>query len=112
MISAMQRSPNRSATNRVAAIILAAGYSSRMGEFKPSLLLGRTTAFERCIELFRAAEIADVVAVLGHRADQLQPKAERGGVRCVLNPEFDRGMYSSIVAGIRTLPRWVEAAFI
>jgi molybdenum cofactor cytidylyltransferase len=29
-----------------------------------------------------------------------------------LNPEIDRGMYSSIVAGIRKLPRWVEAAFI
>src|SRR5580692_5523389 len=90
-------SPISSAGSRMAAIILAAGYSSRMGEFKPLLPIGGATAFERCIGLFRASGVEEVIAVLGHRADQLQPLAERCGARCVVNPQFDGGMYSSIV---------------
>ena len=98
--------------NRLAAIILAAGYSSRMAGFKPLLPLAGLTAFERCIELFRASGITEVFAVLGHRADELQPLAQRAGARSILNPRFDRGMFSSIVSGSSALPGWVEAAFV
>ncbi len=110
MTSAIQPVPPETA--RIAAIILAAGYSSRMVEFKPLLPLGGSTAFERAIGLFRAAGIPEVSAVLGHRAEQLQPLAERVGARGIRNPHFYRGMFSSIVAGIRALPEWVDAAFI
>ena len=112
MNSAIQPRPINSVSSRLAAIILAAGYSSRMGDFKPLLPIGGATALERCIGLFFAAGVEEVIAVLGHRADQLQPLAERCGARCVVNPQFDRGMYSSIVVGCRALPRWVEAAFV
>jgi putative nucleotidyltransferase with HDIG domain len=83
-----------------------------MAEFKPLLPLGGSTALERCVGVFRAAGITDVIAVLGHRADELQPLAERVGARCVRNPHFERGMFSSVAAGCRALPRWVEAAFV
>ena len=112
MNSAIQHSPIKSAGGGLAAIILAAGYSSRMGAFKPLLPIGSVTAFERCVGLLRAAGVEEVIAVLGHRADQLQPLAERCGARCVLNPQFDRGMYSSIVAGSRALSRLINAAFV
>src|ERR1700752_1252951 len=112
MNSANQHSLISSPCGGMAAIILAAGYSSRMGEFKPLLPIGGTTALERCIGLFRAAGVEEVIAVLGHRAEQLQTLAERSGARCLVNPQFDRGMYSSIVVGSRALPRWVEAAFV
>jgi len=56
--------------------------------------------------------IAEVIAVLGHRTDELQPLAERAGARCVRNPHFERGMFSSVAAGCRALPGWVEAAFV
>jgi CTP:molybdopterin cytidylyltransferase MocA len=36
----------------IAAIVLAAGYSSRMEEFKPLLTLGGETAADRVISLF------------------------------------------------------------
>jgi putative nucleotidyltransferase with HDIG domain len=38
--------------------------------------------------------------------------AERAGARCILNPHFKHGMFSSISAGIRALTGWVEAAFV
>ena len=110
MSSTIQPVPPEAA--RIAAIVLAAGYSSRMVEFKPLLPLGGGTAFEHVISLFRAAGIAEVIAVLGYRAEELQPMAERAGARWVCNPRFEQGMFSSIVAGSRALPDWVEAAFV
>ena len=96
----------------LAAIVLAAGYSSRMGEFKPLLPLAGISAFERCISMFRAAGVGEVIAVLGHRADELRPLAERCGARCVMNTQFEQGMYSSIVAASRALPDWTKGAFV
>jgi putative nucleotidyltransferase with HDIG domain len=96
----------------MAAIVLAAGYSSRMAEFKPLLPLAGSTALERCIDLFRAADVVEVIAVLGYRAEELQPIAERAGASCVRNPRYEQGMFSSITSGSRALPGWVEAAFV
>src|SRR6266568_294201 len=112
MSSAIQPVPPEAGARGLAAIVLAAGFSSRMGEFKPLLPLGGVTAFECSISLFREAGVAEVIAVLGHRADELRPLAERCGARCVINPYFDQGMYSSIVAGSRALSAWEEAAFV
>jgi putative nucleotidyltransferase with HDIG domain len=112
MSLAIQPVPAEAVESRIAAIVLAAGYSSRMAEFKPLLPLAGSTALERCIGLFRAAGVGEVIAVLGHRAEELQPMAERAGARCILNPHFKQGMFSSISAGSRALAGWVEAAFV
>ncbi|MFZ0744086.1 MAG: DVU_1551 family NTP transferase [Terracidiphilus sp.] len=112
MSSAIQPGTTNSGGSRLAAIVLAAGYSSRMMAFKPLLRLGDGTAFERCIHSLRTAGIGEVIAVLGHRADELRPLAKRCGARCVINSQFDHGMYSSIVAGSRAIPEWAEAAFV
>ena len=56
--------------NDVAAILLAAGQSRRMGAFKPILPFGQKTVIESCLDYLR--EIKDVVVVLGHRADEVR----------------------------------------
>jgi putative nucleotidyltransferase with HDIG domain len=112
MSSANQPIPTEAGKSRLAAIVLAAGYSSRMADFKPLLPLAGSTALERSIGLLRAVGIAEVIAVLGHRAEELQPLAERAGARCVRNPHFDQGMFSAVAAGSRALPGGVEAAFV
>jgi putative nucleotidyltransferase with HDIG domain len=112
MSSAIQPVLAKAVESRLAAIVLAAGYSSRMTEFKPLLPLAGSTALERCIGLLRAAGVAEVIAVLGHRAEELQPLTERAGARCILNQRFEQGMFSSILAGSRSLPGCVEAAFV
>ncbi|MGD0681542.1 MAG: DVU_1551 family NTP transferase [Terracidiphilus sp.] len=112
MHSTNQPIPAEAVESRIAAIVLAAGYSSRMADFKPLLPLAGSTALERCIGLFRAAGVAEVIAVLGHRAEELQPLAEHAGARCVLNPRFEQGMFSSISIGSRALAGRVEAAFV
>lgn len=97
---------------RLAAIVLAAGTSSRMGSLKSTLLLAGTTALERSVASFRDAGIDEVIVVLGHRAQELQPLAERCGARSVYNSSFREGMFSSLVAGARALPEWARGAFV
>jgi len=89
--------------SRIAAIVLAAGYSSRMGCFKPLLPLGGTTVLERVIALFREADIPDIRVVLGYRAEELMPLLNRAEVPFVLNEGFADGMFSSVLKGFEGL---------
>lgn len=97
---------------RLAAIILAAGYSSRMMSFKPLLPLAGSTVIERVIRVFFQAGIRDVVVVAGYRAEELQPIVERTDAVFVLNQMFEQGMSTSICAGIQALPQEAEASFL
>ncbi len=100
------------APQRLAAIVLAAGASSRMGSLKPLLVLAGMTALERSVTSFHDAGIDEVIVILGHRALELQPLVERCGARSVYNAKFREGMYSSFVAGARALPEWARGAFV
>jgi CTP:molybdopterin cytidylyltransferase MocA len=94
------------------ALVLAAGYSSRMGRFKPLLPFGQSTVIESAIDSLRAAGIGDITVVAGYRAQELQPLLDRLSVRWVLNPAYEKGMYSSVVAGFWSLGREIEACFL
>ena len=59
-------------TDSVAAILLAAGQSKRMGAFKPLLPFGNKTVIECCIDYLREGGVETIVVVLGHRADEVR----------------------------------------
>lgn len=84
----------------LSAIVLAAGYSSRMGELKPLADLRGRTLLARAVDTFTAIGVEDIVVVTGHRRDEVATAAREVGVRPVANPRFDAGMYSSIQAGV------------
>ena len=87
----------------LSAIILAAGFSSRMGKLKALLPLGGRTVLAQCVALFRACGIEDVVVVTGHRADEVGAEAEAAGARIACNPDYADGMYGSIRTGVSQL---------
>lgn len=95
-----------------AAIILAAGQSKRMGEFKPLLPLGETTALEHGIALFRKAGVRDVRVVTGHEGERLDPLLESLGIPRVHNSRYHEGMFTSIQAALRVLPEGKTAFFL
>ena len=97
---------------RVTALVLAAGLSSRMQQFKPLLPLGGVTALERIIRTFREAGVSDVRVVVGHRHEVLEPLVEKLGGRPVLNRNYQEGMFSSVIAGIGSLAPEVDAFFV
>ncbi len=96
----------------ITALVLAAGYSSRMKHFKPLLPMGSTTTLERCVRLFRDAGIQDVRVVVGYRADELTPLLDRLAVRGIVNDRFDDGMFSSVRAGLTDLESSTKAFFL
>ncbi|WP_241667422.1 DVU_1551 family NTP transferase [Pseudodesulfovibrio senegalensis] len=87
----------------MAALIPAAGFSSRMGRLKPLLPLGDCSVLARSVRLFRRAGIADIVVITGHRADEVGREAEACGARVVHNPDFEQGMFGSFRAGVAAL---------
>lgn len=98
--------------NKIAAVVLAAGYSSRMGSFKPLLPLGSQIVLERVAQAFFRAGLEEVRVVVGHRADELIPVVESLGARWVLNRDYPLSMFSSVQAAVKTLDSRISAYFI
>lgn len=97
---------------RVAALLLAAGESTRMGSPKPLLAWDGQTLIEYQITELLAAGADEVVAVLGHRAEEVRPYAERAGARVVVNEAYREGRSGSIRTGAAALPDGVGAIIL
>ena len=98
---------------RAAGIILAAGQSSRLApEFKPLADLGGTSLLERCAQAFRTAGVTDLLCVTGHRAGEVRAEALRLGLSCALNPDYAKGMLTSVRAGLAALSPDIDAVFM
>ena len=96
--------------NQVAAILLAAGQSRRMGAFKPLLPFGDQTVIESCLHYLTQSQIQNIVVVLGHRADEI--RVLLNDVQIAVNPDLQSEMGASIAVGIRALPETARATFI
>lgn len=85
-----------------AAIVLAAGMSSRYGEVNKLLLpFGTSTVVRTAVEVVLSAGLADVVVVTGHQHQDVVAALAGAPVAFVHNPRFREGeMLSSIKAGL------------
>lgn len=92
--------------------ILAAGFSSRMGRFKPLLPLNDESVIERVLRVSKAAGIRQRVVVTGYNREALAPLLEKNGAVEALNPRFEKGMFTSIQTGISALPRNLDGFFV
>ena len=100
---------------RTLALILAAGFSSRMGAFKPLLPLpadgGTCSALELLCRTYAERHVP-VMVVSGFRGDEVDAAALACGARSVRNPQPERGMFSSVQTGLAALPDETEAVFV
>lgn len=88
----------------IAAILLAAGESRRMGVPKPLLVWAGETLIEYQVHQLHAAGVDHVIAVLGHRAEEVRALAERAGATVVINNRYAEGRASSLRAGAAAVP--------
>jgi molybdenum cofactor cytidylyltransferase len=90
----------------VAAIVLAAGRSQRMGRLKPLLPFGDRPMLARTVErLFAAEEISPIFVVTGFGAEEIARSLREYDLVFVPNPDYAAGeMLSSVQAGVRALP--------
>lgn len=101
------------AAARVAAVVLAAGRSRRMGEANKLLAeIDGTPMVVRVVAAVRAAAVAPIIVVTGH--DDARVRAALAGwpISVVHNPEYDQGMSTSLRAGVGALPSDIDAALV
>ena len=98
--------------SHIAAVILAAGMSSRMGEAKQLLRLGDRTLLEQVIDNVRSSGVDDIVLVLGHGADAIRQSIATKNLKIVVNDAYREGMGTSLRTGISSLPPEMTAALI
>jgi molybdenum cofactor cytidylyltransferase len=96
----------------IAALILAAGQSLRMGSPKLLLRVGGETLLRRAISQARRSRCQEVFVVIGDAADRVGREAVEAGARTVTNPRYREGMGTSLAAGIAALPPECEAAVV
>ncbi len=96
----------------IAAIVLAAGRSERMGAFKPLLPFGETTVIESCLQNLREGGVETVVVVLGHRGEELRDHLATSGALFAVNLDPESEMSDSIACGVRELSQESKAVLI
>jgi CTP:molybdopterin cytidylyltransferase MocA len=82
------------------AVVLAAGFSSRMGNFKPLMQLNGKSMLTHCVSLFHDAGVERVVVVTGHRCEEVMPPVEELGALSVYNSDYAEGMFGSICSAL------------
>jgi CTP:molybdopterin cytidylyltransferase MocA len=87
----------------VAAVILAAGASSRLGSPKQLVVWDGETLLERAVRVTREAGLSPVVVVLGASAEEIRQRCALGDALVIVNERWAEGMGSSIRAGIEAL---------
>ena len=88
---------------RIAILILAAGGSNRLGEAKQLLPLAGSTLLNRTIREAQGSNAAQVLAVIGARHKEIASSMEGTQVAVVYNENWEKGMGSSLKAGILAL---------
>src|SRR5262245_50381456 len=97
---------------RVAGVLLAAGTSSRMGRNKLFLTLGGTTLVTRAATTAIAGGLDPVLVVVGHERERVLAELAKVPVTPVYNPDYARGINSSLRAGLTAVPDDAEGAVI
>ena len=97
----------------VAAIILAAGRSTRMGGPNKLLAeLGGKPLVRIVTEQALASKAQGVIVVTGHQAEQVENALQGLNVSFVRNPDFAEGLASSVRAGIAAVPADADGVVI
>jgi len=96
----------------VAAVILAAGGSTRMGQLKQLLPLGGRPMVRHVAEAVCRAGLAQVVVVVGAHADAVSQALASLPVELVVNEAWAEGMSTSMRAGLRVVRPEIQAVLL
>ena len=97
---------------RVAAIVMAAGKSSRMGQFKLLMPVDGAPMIAKTVDALLASSVTDVIVVTGREADGVRAALGERPVRLVHNPDYADGLSASLKAGLAALPTDADAFLV
>jgi len=92
----------------IAAVVLSAGESNRMGRPKALLPIDGQTFIERIVGALRESGLSRIVVVLGFNAEELRRKIGQLPVEIVVNADYKLGQLSSLQAAVRMLEQDVK----
>ena len=96
----------------VSAIILAAGKSERMGWPKQLMPFGTSTIMEQTIDNLLHSSVNGIIVVLGYKAEEVREKIGDRPVKITVNHDYQRGLSTSIVAGLKLVDENAQAIMI
>jgi molybdenum cofactor cytidylyltransferase len=96
----------------ISAILLAAGQSRRMGDFKQLLQYQGKTFVGCCVDNLLASGVDDIVVVTGHREAEVRQALAGRKIKFVYNADYQTGMSSSIKCGVQSLDEKTRAILI
>jgi len=96
----------------ISALLLAAGESKRMGRQKLLLPFGTNTIIEQTVDNLLNSRVDEVIVVLGYRAEELITKIGRNPLKIAVNPHYQQGMSTSIIAGLNLIDNNAKAVMI
>lgn len=98
----------------LSSIVLAAGFSTRMGRPKALLNWGGEPLIAYHVRQLRDAGADEVIIVLGHRGDEIQRGMRGLGLDCrvMLNPRYHVGRASSLRLGAKAVSRDADAIIV
>ncbi len=97
---------------RIAALLLAAGKSSRMGENKMLAEVDGRPMVARTAQRLLASRARPIVAVVGNRAGEVDAALGKLPVERVTNPDFAEGLSTSLKRGLTALPADVDGVVV
>lgn len=108
------RAPSTSTRKpRVAAVILAAGLSRRMGGVNKLVApVAGVPMVARVVDAFLASKAELVVVVVGHEAERVRAVLAGKDVHFVENPDYEEGLGASLRVGIGALDAALDGALI
>jgi len=95
---------------KVAAIVLAAGASTRYGQPKQLLPVGGKTMLQYVVDVVLASPVDQIIVVLGHRAGEMGAILKDTPADIVTNEEWEAGLSTSMQAGLRAVRPDAQAA--
>jgi molybdenum cofactor cytidylyltransferase len=96
--------------SRTAAVVLAAGGASRMGQPKQLLPWGGSTLVETAVDAAVASQAAEVIVVTGSQGDRVARALAGRPARIVENPDWAEGQSTSVRTGLAALSPGMGAA--
>lgn len=94
------------------AIILAAGSSRRMGSQKLLMPFGEGSIIETVVDHVLNSKVDEVVVVLGADHEKVRQILGDRPVKFCHNTEHEKGMFSSVICGLRSIPAEVGTVLI
>jgi molybdenum cofactor cytidylyltransferase len=96
----------------ISAILLAAGQSKRMGELKQLMPFGQSIIVEQAVDNLLGSAVDEVIVVVGYKAEDVTKAIAAKSIKLVINPDYEQGMSTSIIAGLKLVRGKVQGVML